>query len=57
MFREKTIKKTYLAVVKNKPPKVADKLIHFIVKNEKNNTSKAHAKSVTNGLRAELDYE
>jgi 23S rRNA pseudouridine1911/1915/1917 synthase len=57
LFREKTIKKTYLAVVKNKPPKVADKLIHFIVKNEKNNTSKAHVKSVTNGLRAELDYE
>lgn len=57
LFREKTIKKNYLAVVKNKPPKVGDKLIHFIVKNEKNNTSKAHAKPVANGLRAELDYE
>ena len=57
LFREKTIKKNYLAVVKNKPPKVGDKLIHFIVKNEKNNTSKAHAKPVANGLSAELDYE
>ena len=57
LFREKTIKKNYLAVVKNKPIKVGDKLIHFIVKNEKNNTSKAHAKPVANGLRAELDYE
>ena len=29
LFREKTIKKTYLAVVKNKPPKISDKLIHY----------------------------
>jgi 23S rRNA pseudouridine1911/1915/1917 synthase len=57
LFREKTIKKTYLAVVKNKPPKVSDTLIHYVVKNEKNNTSKAHIKPVANGLKAELDYE
>lgn len=57
LFREKTIQKTYLAVVKNRPPKEADKLIHFITKNEKTNMSKAHIKPVPDALRAELDYE
>ncbi|MCC6371780.1 MAG: RNA pseudouridine synthase [Bacteroidia bacterium] len=57
LFREKTISKTYLAVVKNKPAKPADKLIHYLVKNEKANMSKAFAKPVANALKAELDYE
>lgn len=57
LFRDKTIQKTYWAVVKNKPPLHQDKLVHFVVKNEKNNMSKAHLKPVSNGLRAELDYE
>ena len=57
LFREKTIKKTYLAVVKNKPAKKSDKLIHYILKNEKTNMSKAHLNPVANALMAELDYE
>jgi 23S rRNA pseudouridine1911/1915/1917 synthase len=56
MLREKTLKKTYLAVVKNKPPKAHDKLVHFLSKNEKTNISKAHVNPVPNALRAELDY-
>ncbi len=57
LFREKTITKTYLAVVKNKPPKTSDKLIHYLVKNEKTNMSKAFVKPIDNALKAELDYE
>ena len=57
LFREKTIQKTYLAVVKNKPPKQSDKLIHYLVKNEKTNMSRAHEKPLADALRAELDYE
>ena len=56
LFREKTIHKTYLAVVKNLPPKTEDKLIHYILKNEKTNMSKAFVKPVEQALRAELDY-
>jgi 23S rRNA pseudouridine1911/1915/1917 synthase len=37
-------KKTW-AIIKNKPAKPNDKLIHFIKRNEKNNTSKAHIRS------------
>ena len=35
LFREKTISKSYLAVVKNKPSKEKDTLVHYLIKNEK----------------------
>lgn len=57
LFRNKSIGKTYLAVVKNKPAKEKDRLLHFILKNEKNNQSKAFNKEVKHSQRAELDYE
>src|SRR3954471_3493971 len=44
LFREKTIHKTYLAVVKNKPPRESDRLIHYLLKNEKTNMSNAFNK-------------
>jgi 23S rRNA pseudouridine1911/1915/1917 synthase len=40
----------------NKPAKPNDKLIHFIKRNEKNNTSKAHIKEVPDSKLASLDY-
>jgi 23S rRNA pseudouridine1911/1915/1917 synthase len=57
VFREGKIEKYYLAVVKNRPPKEKDTLVHYILKNEKNNTSKAHTKPVANGQEAKLEYE
>lgn len=57
LFREKTISKTYLAVVKNKPAKEKDLLTHYMVKNEKTNTSKAFAKEVPHSSKALLEYE
>lgn len=56
MFSERATQKTYWAVVKNRPQKNEDNLVHFITRNEKNNTSKAHAKEVPNSKRASLDY-
>lgn len=57
LFRDKTIRKTYLAVVKNKPQHENGKLIHYLLKNEKTNTSKTFDKPVKDALRAELDYK
>ena len=57
MFSERETNKTYWAIVKNKPPKSEDNLIHFIKRNEKNNTSKAHNKEVPDSKKASLDYE
>lgn len=57
MFSERETQKTYWAVVKNKPPKNEDNLIHFLKRNEKNNTSKAHLKEVPDSKKASLDYK
>ena len=57
MFSERATQKTYWAVVKNKPPKNEDNLIHFLKRNEKNNTSKAHLKEVPDSKKASLDYK
>lgn len=57
LFREKTIFKTYLAVVKNKPAKQSERLVHYLLKNEKTNMSKAFAKPTGDALKAELEYE
>jgi 23S rRNA pseudouridine1911/1915/1917 synthase len=47
MFSTRETKKTYWAIVKNQPPKTEDKtLTHFLKRNPKNNTSKAHLKEV-----------
>jgi len=57
LFREKKIHKTYLAVVKNKPATQSDLLTHYLIKNEKANTSKAFDKEVKNSLKSQLEYE
>ena len=56
MFAERETNKTYWAVVKNKPPKNQDNLVHYLKRNEKNNTSKAHLKEVPDSKKASLDY-
>lgn len=57
MFSERETQKTYWAVVKNRPPENEATLIHFLTRNEKNNTSKAHLKEVTNSKKASLYYK
>ena len=57
LFSERETQKTYWAIVKNKPPKNNDNLIHYLKRNEKNNTSKAHIKEVPNSKLASLDYK
>ncbi len=57
LFREKKIKKTYWAVVKNKPPEDAGTLIHYLKKDEKTNKSKPFNHEVPGSLRSWLDYK
>jgi len=57
LFSSRETQKTYWAVVKNKPAKPEDKLVHFLKRNEKNNTSKAHLKEVPDSKMASLDYK
>ncbi|MFT5761001.1 MAG: 23S rRNA pseudouridine1911/1915/1917 synthase [Polaribacter sp.] len=57
MLREKTIQKTYWAVVKNQPKENTDTLIHFLKKNPKNNKSTAYTKEIDGSKKAVLHYK
>jgi 23S rRNA pseudouridine1911/1915/1917 synthase len=57
LFSNRETQKTYWAVVKNKPEKSEDKLVHYLKRNEKNNTSKVHLKEVPESKLASLDYK
>jgi len=57
LFKNRETQKTYWAIVKNKPQKSEDNLVHFLKRNEKNNTSKAHLKEVPESKLASLDYK
>ncbi|MEM9144298.1 MAG: RNA pseudouridine synthase, partial [Bacteroidota bacterium] len=56
MFAEKTAKKTYWALVKNRPPKDQDILIHWLRRNPKQNKSYANANEVKDSKKAILEY-
>ncbi len=56
MFSNRETQKTYWAVVKNKPVRAQDTLVHYLKRNEKNNTSKAHLNEVPDSKKAILDY-
>ena len=56
LFQNKDAQKTYWAVVKNRPPKDKDKLVHYLKRNPKQNKSYAHIKEVPDSKKAILEY-
>ena len=56
MLRDKTIHKTYWAIVKNQPKKEQDTLINFLKKNPKNNKSTAYNTEIKDSKKAILHY-
>ena len=56
LFSNRETQKTYWCIVKNKPAKAHDKLVHYLKRNEKNNSSKAHLKEIPESKLAILDY-
>lgn len=57
LFSEGKTKKIYWAVVDNAPPDESGILIHWLVRNPKQNKSYAHDKEVTNSKKAVLEYK
>jgi len=57
MLKNKQIRKTYLAIVKNKPPKDNDTIIHYLKKNPKNNKTSVFDKPVKDTKKAILHYK
>lgn len=57
MFRNDSVDKIYWAIIKNIPPKTEDKLVHYLVKNEKNNKSTAYDTEKPSSKKAVLHYK
>ena len=57
MFAEhQAVRKTYLAIVANRPPQSEGTLTHWLTRNEKQNTARAYDKEVPGSKKAVLDY-
>jgi len=56
MFRLKQVKKTYLAIVKERPPDDEATITHFLKKNEKQNKSYVYDTEVKGSKEASLTY-
>lgn len=57
LFSTREVKKTYWAIVKNKPFKDEGELVHFLIKDEKKNKTTAHQKEVKGSKIAKLHYK
>ena len=56
MFRVGEVKKTYWAIVKNMPPEPEGELVHYLVRNEKQNKSYASDSEKPGSKKAILHY-
>lgn len=57
MFRKDSIDKVYWAIVKNRPSKIEDKLVHYLIKDEKKNKSSAFNTEKPNTKKAVMHYK
>ena len=57
MFKGREMKKTYWAVVRNRPKMPEGNLVHWLVKNPQKNVVKAYDSEVKGSQRAELNYK
>lgn len=56
MFKNSEVKKTYWAVVKNRPPKEEGELVNYLIRNEKQNKSYAYDTEKPGSKKAVLRY-
>lgn len=57
MFKSREMKKTYWAVVRNRPVPEAGNLTHWLIKNPQKNVTKAYDHEVKGSQYAELNYQ
>lgn len=55
-FKNKEVRKTYLAVVKNHPPQPEGKLVHYLKKHARQNRSVASDTEIPGSKKSELNY-
>lgn len=56
MFRLGQVHKTYQCITRNQPPKISDRLVHYITTVERNNKSYASSQSKKDAKQAALSY-
>lgn len=56
-FQNRTVEKTYLAIVKNMPEPTNGELVHFLKKDSRKNRSHAYIEAVKGSKKAVLTYE
>lgn len=56
IFRTRDVRKTYLAIVGDRPPKDEDTLTHYLKKNEKQNKTYVYDNEVRGSKRASMTY-
>ncbi len=56
MFRRREVSKTYWAIVKGSPPRPEARLVHYIMRNERQNKSYAYEQEKDRAKRASLSY-
>lgn len=56
LFKTRQIRKTYYAVVRNRPEPPFGDLVHWLLKNSQKNVTKAYGHEVPGSQRAELHY-
>jgi 23S rRNA pseudouridine1911/1915/1917 synthase len=57
LFRERETRKTYWAIVRNKPAQNQGALVHWLAKDEKKNKTTAFSRQTPGALESELTYE
>jgi 23S rRNA pseudouridine1911/1915/1917 synthase len=57
VFKNREVRKTYFAVVRNKPARLAGNLVHYLIKNPQKNVVAAYHKEVAGSQRSELNYK
>jgi 23S rRNA pseudouridine1911/1915/1917 synthase len=57
MLRDKQVRKHYWAIVKNAPPRPEDHLVHYLVRNQKQNKSYVYNEDGTGRQEAALIYK
>lgn len=57
IFKNREVRKTYFAVVRNKPATEVGNLVHYLMKNPQKNVVTAYNKEVAGSQRSELNYK
>lgn len=55
-FKARTVKKTYWAIIEGKPVEKKAQLLHWLLRNTKQNKSYAYSKEIPNAKCAQLNY-